>query len=233
MASPALPRPENLALLHQEILTVTVRLRANRQAVSDPEAFRAQIREALRRAEQDSRSRGYSEEQTRLARLATVAFLDESVLASRNPILADWPRKPLQEEMFGGHVAGETFFQHLDRLLAQDDSETLADVLEIFYLCLLLGYAGRYSVAGRGELRDVKERVAAKIRRIRGDSMVFSPDWAPQEQAVVRSQSDPWVKRLMVAAIVCLVLAVALFAAFKLSLSSSTGQVHSIAAKGV
>ena len=47
----------NLALGFQEIFTAVVRLRYNRQAVPDAEAFRAQMRQALRVAEQDARSR--------------------------------------------------------------------------------------------------------------------------------------------------------------------------------
>ena len=49
---------------------------------------------------------GYSAEDVKLAGFALVAFLDESVLASGNPVFADWPAKPLQEELFGTHVAG-------------------------------------------------------------------------------------------------------------------------------
>ena len=48
-----------------------------------------------------------------------VAFLDESILNSQNPLFADWPRKPLQEELFGTHIAGEVFFQNLQKLLGR------------------------------------------------------------------------------------------------------------------
>ena len=88
--------------------------------------------------------------------------LDESILNSRNPLFADWSRKPLQEEMFGIHIAGETFFQYAQQLLARPDSPEAADLLEVYYLCLLLGYCGRYSVGDRGELQAVKDAMAAK-----------------------------------------------------------------------
>ena len=58
-SSPALDRRGwNLALGFQEVFTAVVRLRYNRQAVSDAETFRAQMRQALRVAEQEARSRG-------------------------------------------------------------------------------------------------------------------------------------------------------------------------------
>ena len=46
----------NLALAFQEVFTAIVRLRYNRQAVSNAEAFRAHIKQALRVSEQEARS---------------------------------------------------------------------------------------------------------------------------------------------------------------------------------
>jgi type VI secretion system protein ImpK len=89
-------RSENLALVLQEVLTAIVRLRANRQAVSDAGSFRIHMREALKSADQEARRLGYSGETMQLAIFAVVAFLDESILNSRNPLFADWPRKPMQ-----------------------------------------------------------------------------------------------------------------------------------------
>src|SRR5258708_11391854 len=105
-------RIENLALHFQEALTAIIRLRANRQTVSDAERFRRHMREALRAAGAEAQRSGYTMEDVKLAAFATVALLDESILTSQNPRFAAWPRKPLQEEMFGIHVAGETFFQN-------------------------------------------------------------------------------------------------------------------------
>ena len=49
MSVPAFsPRGENLALIFQETMTATVRLRSGRQSVMDSGAFRAQMREALK-----------------------------------------------------------------------------------------------------------------------------------------------------------------------------------------
>ena len=175
---PAPPSSENLALIYQEALTATVRLRSNRQAVSDAESFRANTREALRVADAEGRRRGYSDEELQLARFAAVAFLDESVLNSRNPVFADWPRKPLQEELFGVHVAGEIFFRNVERLLKASDSPSLADVLEVYLLCLLLA-EGMQALAhgvivgcedGGGEQRGIGSAGRANGERAHGDA---------------------------------------------------------------
>src|SRR5271170_8306541 len=86
-SSPAFERRGwNLALAFQEIFTAIVRLRYNRQAVPNSESFRAQMKQALRVAEQEARSRGVSADDAKQAIFAVVAFLDESVLSSSNPV---------------------------------------------------------------------------------------------------------------------------------------------------
>jgi type VI secretion system protein ImpK len=225
-------RFENLALIYQEVLTATTRLRSNRQAVSDAESFRANTREALRLADTEGRRRGYSEDELQLARFAAVAFLDESILNSRLPVFSDWSRKPLQEELFGVHVAGEIFFRNLEKLLKQNDSAGLADVLEVYYLCLLLGFAGRYSISAGGELRSIRDAVGEKIRRIRGDSPEFSPSWSPGEQAGPMARSDPWVRRLMITAVACFGLMVVLLLFFVVMDNHWVNEIRIEAARG-
>ncbi len=229
---PMRARPENLALIYQELLTVIVRIRSDRQATHDAESFRANMRAALKNAEQTSLARGYNAQDTRLASFAVVALLDETVLNSRNPVFADWARKPLQEELFGGHVAGEIFFQSLDRLLGGKDSNDLADLLEVYDLCLLLGYRGRYGISGPEALRGYKDAIAEKIRRIRGPLRPFSAAWANAIQAAPARHRDAWVRRLGYAALASAILAAALFAGFKASLHSGIAEVNAATAQG-
>lgn len=210
---------DNLALVFQEAITAIERIRAGREKVADAENFRAEIRQQFIRANEEARARGYSQEDTRLAMFAVIALLDESILNSRNPVFADWPRRPLQQEVFGGHQAGEVFFQNIEGALAQPDSQVLADILEVYLLCILLGYVGRYSVAGKGELRAIAEAVGERIRRIRGVSGL-SPGWAPQAGVAAANAGDPWVRWLSIAAIGCGALALVLFVVFKVVLGS-------------
>jgi len=217
--SVATRRPENLALLYQEVLTAIERLRANRQGVTDAQAFRHHTREALRTAANAALAAGYQTDDVKFATFATVAFLDESVLNSQNPIFADWLRKPLQEELFGTHMAGDVFFQNLQQLLGRTDSVDLSDVLEVHYLCMLLGFGGRYSAGNRGELSQVMNTTADKIRRIRGQFGPLSPAWMPPAEAV-RMRSDPWVRKLGITAAICGGLMVLLFVLYTVVLGS-------------
>lgn len=216
--SPDLYRTETLALLYQEVLTAIVRLRANRQGVADAQSFRYQTQSAINTASAQALAGGYTAEDVKLATFAVVAFLDESVLNSQNPIFADWLRKPLQEEIFGTHVAGELFFRNLQQLLGRADAPALADLLEIYYLCLLLGFGGRYSGA-RGEISQAAHATGEKIARIRGRSNQISPAWALPTEAA-RARRDPWIRPLGVAAAVCAAVMIVLFVVYQLVLSS-------------
>lgn len=218
-ATPPVRRPENLALIFQEVLTAIERLRANRQGVNDAEAFRHHTREALKTAAAAGLAAGYNADDVRLATFACVAFLDESILNSQNPIFADWLRKPLQEELFNVHIAGETFFQHLQQLLGRNDSADLADVLEVHHLCMLLGFCGRYSAGNRGELGQIVNMTADKIRRIRGPFGFLSPHWTPPAEKA-QTGIDPWVRKLAIIACASGGLMVLLFIVYKIVLNS-------------
>jgi len=231
---PAAPsgRTENLALIFQEVLTAIVRLRSNRQELSDAQTFRVSMRDAIRNSIQEARNTaGYSADDIKMATLALVGFLDESVLNTRSPIFADWPRKPLQEELFGIHMAGELFFRNLEQLLGRPDSVDLADLLEVHYLCLVLGYAGRYSMGGSAELQAITNTTGERIRRIRGTSNDPFMEIL-KEQEVVREVKDPWIKRLAVVAAVCFVLMLVLFGVFKMTLTSGASNLRGAATEG-
>jgi type VI secretion system protein ImpK len=185
-----------LALALQEPLTATERLRANRQSATDAPAFRSHIKQLLSAAHEEARRAGYAGEDIKLAIYAVVAFLDESALNSHHPAFAEWPRQPLQEELFGGHMGGETFFQNLQTLLGGQDTDDLADVLEVYQLCLLLGFQGRYGGAGPNEVRAWTTAVADKLARIRGGPQTLSPGWALPGEEVIPIPRDPWVRPL-------------------------------------
>jgi type VI secretion system protein ImpK len=224
-------RNENLALAFQEILTAAERLRTGRQTIADAAAFRYQILEGLKGAEQQARAHGYHADDIKQAVFAVVALVDESVLNLRSPAFADWPRRPLQEELFGHHVAGEVFFRNVQDLLGKTDSPDLADLLEVYQLCLLLGFAGRYSLGGRGELRAVGEAAAEKIRRIRGSGGEISPAWALPPEAVRRTGTDPLVRRFEIAAAGCALLMVILLVIYKMILGSGVSSLGELAGR--
>ncbi len=222
-------RRENLALAFQELLTVGERLRSHRQQVTDARAFRDQIWEAVKMAQADAAKRGYSGDDIELALFAVIAFLDEAVLMMHSPALADWARMPLQQQRYGHDIAGEVFFQNLQKILARSETNELADLLEVYYLCLLLGFTGRYTMGGRGELSSIMQATSDKIRRLRKSSTEISPHWMLPGDRVRASGGDPLLKGITIGAALCFVLMVVLFVLFKINLGAGIAAMQGLA----
>jgi type VI secretion system protein ImpK len=166
---------ENLALLYQGLITGIVRLKGQRQQIPDVETFRKRTKATLQEVERVAVSAGYDVRDVRDTHFAVVAFLDSVVLHSKDAVRAEWERKPLQEELFGQTDAGVIFFEKLDQFRSRRDSEQLADILEVYLLCLLLGFEGRYSGGHRGELEGITDSVRMRIEYIRGRDDHLSP----------------------------------------------------------
>ena len=229
-AAPATRRAENLGFVFQELLTVGERLRSNRQQVGDAASFRAQLWAAVKQAEDDARRRGYSTDDIELAVFAVVAFLDESILNLRLPVFSDWPRQPLQEERYGHHVAGEIFFQNLQKLMTRTDSHELADLLEVYQLALLLGLGGggtAWAVAGSCEMS--RRRLATGFKEPVRSGAWLAPAWALPQEPPLQSGGDPWVSRMTVILIVCIVLVVCLFGICVVFLSQGSNDINRMA----
>ncbi len=225
-SSSALDRPSwRLAVGFQEAFTAIVRLRYNRQAVSSADSFRAHVKQTLAMAEHEAATRGCNPADIQLAKFAVVAFLDESVLSCKSPVFSDWARKPLQAELYNHQLAGEIFFQELHKILKRSDSSQTADLLEVYCLCLLLGFKGQY--ASEGELRSLTRQAEEKIRRVRG-TMALSPRGDIPSDAVRLTQKDRWLRPLKVIAATTCSLAVALFIVFKLLLSTGAAALSTL-----
>jgi len=220
-------RQWSLAVAFQEMFTAVVRLRSGRQAVTDAATFRAQIKRAIQMAEQEAQNGGYPPEDVKLAVFATVAFLDESVLNAQNPVFTDWSRMPLQEELFGVHVAGETFFQNLKQIMTRPDSAATADLMEVYLLCLLLGYRGRYGVSGGAEVGQISQAVRQRIARVRGEQF-FAPSVGLPNEPPARKAVDHWVRGLMFTSIALLVLCILMFAGYFAVLHSGAADIRAL-----
>jgi type VI secretion system protein ImpK len=231
-APPVTVWPDNLALFFQELFTAIVRVRSHRQEVNNADVFRSQVIQAIKTADQNAKTRGYTDEDVKSGVFALVAFLDESILNLRKPVFNDWVRKPLQEELFGRHVAGEMFFENLQEILGRRDSPEVADLLEVYYICLLLGYLGRYSISSKGDLRGLMGQTEDKIKRIRKSTVDLSPNWALPAETAGPLRSDPWMRRLFIVAGVCAGIALLLYPVYHFTLSSGVSSLNQLSSRG-
>ncbi|MBZ2183767.1 MAG: DotU family type IV/VI secretion system protein [Bryobacter sp.] len=220
---------ETLAVIFQEPLTAVARIWSNPRMTQDPLGLRENMKNALRAAVDAARRNRFSEEETKLAMFAIVAYLDETILTQNQTAFSDWRRKPLQEELFGVHIAGEIFFQNLENILRQTDSLSGADLLELYALCISLGFRGRYSAVGQAELKRIVEACLDKVRRVRGAMPPLGPSAELPQNDFIPAQTDPWLKRMALAGGGLCVLAAVLFVIYKIMLGSAGGELQTIA----
>lgn len=219
---------DRLALLYEGILTAIVRVQTRRQQVDDIEAFRSRMKQALREISDAAARRGYSADDVREANFAVVAFLDETILTSQESGSTQWAGKSLGEELFDQRSAGELFFKRLETLRANRDSPELAEVLEVYYLCLLLGYEGKFAGGAKAELQLLMTNLRERIERIFGRNAEFSPDAVLPDEALPSAVSvvDPLNRQITMFAIAALLLAILCFVGFSLQLSSKSADVE-------
>ncbi|HEX5733778.1 MAG TPA: type IVB secretion system protein IcmH/DotU [Blastocatellia bacterium] len=151
----------------------------------------------LKQLEQRGEALGYRERQLQTIRFALAAFIDETVLIADFPLREEWEEYPLQLEYVGEHLAGLTFFERLEAIMKNPDTEADIDVVEVCYLCLLLGYKGKYNIYYEEQLKQVIANVAEFLRRAgRLQEVVLSPHWKVTDQPEpARDEAMPrWMK---------------------------------------
>lgn len=123
------------------------------------------------------------------AKYALVAFIDETV---------GWESR-FELEFFDSNVAGEEFFNKLER---EKEAEARDEVLEVYYLCLMLGFEGRYIRAPeklQAYIKDCQKKLSAE-----GLQKLSPNGGIPQEPTKRRRRGIPrWVPLVFTG--VCLV----------------------------
>ena len=152
----------------------------NRYAPSDADAFRERIKQFLTNFERGSRRLQASAEDVHLAKFAYCALIDEVVLMSKLRLRDVWERRPMQLELFGEQLAGERFFEHLEALRQKGAAKL--QVLEVFHMCLLLGFQGRYVLEGSEKLNYLTSRLGDEIAQLRGKRAGFAPHWVAPDR---------------------------------------------------
>lgn len=147
------------------------------QQVADLSELRDFLVRQIKSFENRAKTSGIPAEKIIPARYALCTFLDETI-ASTPWGSGEWGKYSLlvifQKEVFGG----EKFFQLISKLV--ENPRKNIDLLELFDICLSLGFEGRYRIMERGreQLEQLKERLVQIIRNERGEyEKDLSPHW--------------------------------------------------------
>lgn len=183
----------DLVSLAAPVLEMVIRLRAGNIQPSNEQ--RGAIDNLLREMEGRGATLRYPPEQVQAVKFALAAFVDETVLTHDSPVRQEWEKYPLQLEYFGEHLAGVKYFERLDALLKNVEGN--AEVVELYYVCLLLGFKGKYKIYLEEQLKSVIAETRDRLRQAgRLNHTELSPHWRADDQP--EPPADPglplWLK---------------------------------------
>lgn len=164
----------------------------NGYAPADDAAFLDRIRAFLAQVDSGSKRLKTPAEDLYQAKFAFCALVDEVVLMSNLQLRDAWGRRPLQLQFFGEHLAGERFFELLESI--RQAGVAKLQVLEVFHVCLLLGFQGRYILEGSEKLAYLTSRLGEEIAQLKGKRAAFAPHWAAPDRIAnaLRSEVPLW-----------------------------------------
>ncbi|SEL27252.1 type VI secretion system protein ImpK [Atopomonas hussainii] len=159
------------------LLSEVVRLKHS----DEPEQLRAlqeQLAGEMKLFEHRALHDGVENSQVMAARYVLCTVLDEAVVTTAWGNESEWSQMSLLSHFHNETFGGEKFFQLLERL-SRNPVKHLP-MLELMYLCLSLGFEGKYRVLSRGmlELEGIRDSLYRQIRMLRGDTpRELSPHW--------------------------------------------------------
>lgn len=167
-----------LADLGVEIIKLTCSLQTS--PPTDAELLRQRCDALLADFTSKALHAGYGTEHVEQGKYAFVALIDERVLSLAGPVSEVWLSNPLQMRHFESFAAGDEFFTRLAQY-RHPNQPARADVLEVFHVCLALGFKGRYADdKAASQRRLLMDQIAAEILGARGGDLTsLSPAWKP------------------------------------------------------
>jgi type VI secretion system protein ImpK len=160
---------------------------------------------------------GFSQQDAQDMAYAVASLADELALAQSDAFRDHWMGQPLQFLFFQENQAGEGFFRRLQSIRL-DPSR--AEVLRVYYLCLLFGFKGRYQVrGGESELLETVESVGKELQRHRRPGAeILSPHGERPAEVLLHAKDS---RQLLMVAGGALLLALLLFGGLQLWLRST------------
>jgi type VI secretion system protein ImpK len=160
------------------LLLLAVQLRHSVAPPADMGRLREQAVAQVYSFERYAQSAGLDTQTIMAARYVLCTMLDESVNNAPWGDQSGWAQKTLLVTFHGETYGGAKFFQILDRLSA--DFSRHLDLIELMYICLALGFGGRYLVepGGLARLTDIQDDLYRRIRGLReAPAAELAPHW--------------------------------------------------------
>jgi type VI secretion system protein ImpK len=153
----------------QRVIDLQERIRRGENPALEPQ--RQQIRAALDEAQLRAAAVSQLAHDFELAKYALVYWIDEVLIASSWSHAMEWKQQILEWEIYQERLRADRFYEQAQV------AERLAsiDPLETFFLCMALGFRGRY-VDNRAELQQWADRAYTRIVAANIQPDRFTPD---------------------------------------------------------
>lgn len=166
-----------LVAVASALLSEIVRLQRSEER-EDLFILKDRLTSEIKRFEHRALQDGAESSQVMAARYVLCTALDEAVVTTPWGNESEWSQMSLLSSFHNETFGGEKFFQLLERL-SRDPVKHLP-MLELMYICMSLGFEGKYRVLPRGmiELETLRDSLYRQIRQLRGDvPRDISPHW--------------------------------------------------------
>jgi type VI secretion system protein ImpK len=204
------------------LLLEMVRLRRTEEA--DLESLRSRLEAEIRGFNALAVAQGVSEAQVNAAQYLLCTALDEGVTTSAIPnAQSEWQHKSLLSTFHKDTWGGEIFFDVLARTMEQPASRLY--LLELIYLLLSLGFAGKYRMEEKGilQIESLRDQIYRQIRLLRGDP---SPDLSGKlTGGTFRNRTYLYAPAWLITAVVVFCLSVTWWG-FSHTLEGKAGPLH-------
>lgn len=167
---------QNLSTLCTDLFLIIIKMREVND-LGETAALRKLISYYINRLEYNCLRAGFTTETITLVKYALVATLDESVLSVPGDARDFWITNPMQLEIFHENIAGEEFFNKLTQLM--QNPEKNKEILEIYYLCLSLGFQGKYLLENPQQRETTISNLAKVIIKNSKSFISLSPHGLP------------------------------------------------------
>jgi len=201
-------------------MVIRVRKMTNHESIGK---LYSTVRDQISALDEEIRQHGYDSATQLAYRYALCTFIDEAVMGTAWGSNSIWAERSLLSVNHSETWGGEKFFTVLSRMMM--DPTRYRDVLEFKYLCLCLGFKGKYGL--QHNQNDALQAILVKLHRILRELRGETPESLTDADANIASRRyrvgrqwpwwTPWASALVVLS--------GVYAAFALNLGSTTDVV--------
>ncbi len=192
-----------------------------------PEELRVQLVNQVTACRDEAVRLGAAMNRADAAAWNVAATLDDIALNTPWGGNSSWPSQSLVATLYGDVDAGNQFYERLEELQRYPNRDP--ELLELTFLCLSLGFRGRYRVEGKGghsSLAEVRNGTARLLRNPERDAAPLAPNW---EGVLAPNEPPRFAVPLWAIGIAALAVTTVIYVAMSINLTGRAERLYDLA----